>query len=466
MEWASFQCENGPFHSSLGYATDHRERVVMTNSARPGGSSVPRGRKYDVLALEGAMPVTCLDIGDWCIPDDIKQADDQFHIPGYVDMLLGSELFLHLLKGGRRTRDQNHPVLHGTELGWILTGTSSCNDSGNKKSLYLFHAPTRKGIVSSTLLRIHQGMKQDISLCVCLEGQTAPHWANPSSAPRTDSNIWKGNSAKTKFFEKIMFISSTIALLITYDLDGVDFDWEFPAWQGNPLERTQFTQLLQELHEELIKIKSSLLVSVAVATPQPIVDQAYEVSKMAHLVNAANHDLDAPASGNGFLGNEGFVTYPQILFSRIPSTHQTMLSALRWWQKALGDVWVVDKKRGGVLRERDILKRELLVEVEKTKQITLLFVVAVPSRHGVPEMGPMGRLELAPATLAVHGYFLVKPKFGTYSSTCTPLALDWFPGWCTSSGPLLNGSGTLRPVAHWPALWACLLEHLAAVGSI
>nr|CAD7395923.1 unnamed protein product [Timema poppensis] len=80
-----------------------------------------------------------------------------------------------------------------------------------------------------------------------------------------------------------MFISSTIDLLITYDLDGVDFDWEFPAWQGNPLERTQFTQLLQELHEELIKIKSPLLVSVAVATPQPIVDQAYEVSKMAQL---------------------------------------------------------------------------------------------------------------------------------------------------------------------------------------
>ncbi|CAG2060034.1 unnamed protein product [Timema podura] len=83
------------------------------------------------------------------------------------------------------------------------------------------------------------------------------------------------------YFFNFRFISSTIALLIAYDLDGVDFDWEFPAWQGNPLERTQFTQLLQELHEELIKIKSPLLVSVAVATPQPIVDQAYEVSKMA-----------------------------------------------------------------------------------------------------------------------------------------------------------------------------------------
>nr|CAD7464149.1 unnamed protein product [Timema tahoe] len=90
------------------------------------------------------------------------------------------------------------------------------------------------------------------------------------------------------YFFNFRFISSTIALLIAYDLDGVDFDWEFPAWQGNPLERTQFTQLLQELHEELIKIKSPLLVSVAVATPQPIVDQAYEVSKMAQYVDFIN----------------------------------------------------------------------------------------------------------------------------------------------------------------------------------
>nr|CAD7200022.1 unnamed protein product [Timema douglasi] len=132
-----------------------------------------------------------------------------------------------------------------------------------------------------------------------------------------DSKIFENHCSKEyrsrcTLVPVIRFISSTIDLLITYNLDGVDFDWEFPAWQGNPLERTQFTQLLQELHEELIKIKSPLLVSVAVATPQPIVDQAYEVSKMAHLVNAANHDLDAPASGNGFLGNEGFVTYPQV----------------------------------------------------------------------------------------------------------------------------------------------------------
>nr|CAD7393055.1 unnamed protein product [Timema cristinae] len=35
------------------YATDHRERVFMTDSARPGGSSTPRGRKYDVPALDG-----------------------------------------------------------------------------------------------------------------------------------------------------------------------------------------------------------------------------------------------------------------------------------------------------------------------------------------------------------------------------------------------------------------------------
>nr|CAD7440029.1 unnamed protein product [Timema bartmani] len=36
-----------------GYATGYRERDVKTDSARPGGSSTPRVRKYDVPALEG-----------------------------------------------------------------------------------------------------------------------------------------------------------------------------------------------------------------------------------------------------------------------------------------------------------------------------------------------------------------------------------------------------------------------------
>jgi GH18 family chitinase len=64
-------------------------------------------------------------------------------------------------------------------------------------------------------------------------------------------------------------------------LDGLDFDWEFPAWQSDRMERVHFTQLLMELRNELNRRRSTLLVSVAVAAPQPIIDAAYDIPQMA-----------------------------------------------------------------------------------------------------------------------------------------------------------------------------------------
>nr|CAD7428726.1 unnamed protein product [Timema monikensis] len=221
-------------------------------------------------AILGAMPVTCLDIGDWCIPDDIKQADDQFHIPGYVDMLLGSELFLHLLKGGRRTRDQNHPPNLSKQLQRFWEQEEFVSFPCTNEERYCeqhFIENTSRDETGHFVVRLPRRTDR-ASLGESIIGAK-------NRFQHLERKLCKDKILRENYVR-------TIALLITYDLDGVDFDWEFPAWQGNPLERTQFTQLLQELHEELIKIKSSLLVSVAVATPQPIVDQAYEVSKMAH----------------------------------------------------------------------------------------------------------------------------------------------------------------------------------------
>jgi chitinase len=61
----------------------------------------------------------------------------------------------------------------------------------------------------------------------------------------------------------------------------LDFDWEFPAWQSEKQERVHFTQLLMELRDELNKRHSKLLVSVAVAAPQPIIDDSYDIPQMA-----------------------------------------------------------------------------------------------------------------------------------------------------------------------------------------
>lgn len=70
-----------------------------------------------------------------------------------------------------------------------------------------------------------------------------------------------------------------------YSLDGIDLDWEFPAWppKENAYQKTQFIELLKELRE---KFGEEYLISVAVAAPVTIVNRAYDVPKMALLVGS------------------------------------------------------------------------------------------------------------------------------------------------------------------------------------
>jgi len=68
----------------------------------------------------------------------------------------------------------------------------------------------------------------------------------------------------------------------TFHLDGFDIDWEFPAWLGaNDREKIYFVQLLQELRKEFDRSDQRLLLTVAVAASQAIIDQSYSIPEMA-----------------------------------------------------------------------------------------------------------------------------------------------------------------------------------------
>ncbi|XP_012274144.1 chitinase-3-like protein 2 [Orussus abietinus] len=181
------------------------------------------------------------------------------------------------------------------------------------------------------------------------------------------------------------FIKSVLNITKTFDLDGLDIDWEFPAWTTDDVrQRIHFVQLIQELRKEFDQSSQKLILSVAVAAPQAIVDLSYNIPALAEyvdfinlmsydfhyyiwyypvtglnaplfpastetgylstlnvnfsalywvsknmprdkiiigiptyghsykLVNSANHDLQAPSSGLGNLGMDGFVPYSDI----------------------------------------------------------------------------------------------------------------------------------------------------------
>lgn len=71
------------------------------------------------------------------------------------------------------------------------------------------------------------------------------------------------------------FIKSVLNVTKSFGFDGLDLDWEFPAWLGaDDMEKIHFTQLLEELRNEFHRAKETLILSVAVAAPQVIVDRS------------------------------------------------------------------------------------------------------------------------------------------------------------------------------------------------
>ncbi|KAG8035639.1 hypothetical protein G9C98_001067 [Cotesia typhae] len=85
------------------------------------------------------------------------------------------------------------------------------------------------------------------------------------------------------------FIRSVLNITRAFDLDGLDVDWEFPAWLGNnERQKIWFVQLLQELRKEFDRSGRSLILSAAVAAPPAIIDDSYFVPNIAEYVDFVN----------------------------------------------------------------------------------------------------------------------------------------------------------------------------------
>lgn len=86
-----------------------------------------------------------------------------------------------------------------------------------------------------------------------------------------------------------VFAYNAHKFLTTHGFDGLDLDWEFPAWppgKKNPKEKTWFTYLLLQLNNAL-KLASHppLLLTVAVGASQSIIDNSYEIDQLAKCVD-------------------------------------------------------------------------------------------------------------------------------------------------------------------------------------
>jgi len=78
---------------------------------------------YALPVIVNTLPSQMIDCSQLTLPKHIKNklADLNFHVPGNIDLLLGSEVFFNIL-GTERWSFSDHASLHHTQFGWIVAG--------------------------------------------------------------------------------------------------------------------------------------------------------------------------------------------------------------------------------------------------------------------------------------------------------------------------------------------------------
>ncbi|XP_038122432.1 uncharacterized protein LOC119771109 [Culex quinquefasciatus] len=72
--------------------------------------------------VTGKIPSRKIDVSGWRLPEGVVLADQDFHTPDKVDMLIGGELFFDILKPRHLRLSDNLPQLRETHLGWVVAG--------------------------------------------------------------------------------------------------------------------------------------------------------------------------------------------------------------------------------------------------------------------------------------------------------------------------------------------------------
>lgn len=103
------------------------------------------GRKIEVTAV--IVPkVTCdlptapvaFDLS-WSHLTDVTLADPGFGQPGRIDILLGADVFVDVLRDGRRRGPANAPTAFETDLGWVLCGNTGSSQGTTPAHVASFH---------------------------------------------------------------------------------------------------------------------------------------------------------------------------------------------------------------------------------------------------------------------------------------------------------------------------------------
>ena len=119
-------------------------------------SAHSNGRKIDLTAI--VLPKVTCDLPVAPVPFDLSWshlsglplADPAFGEPRRVDILLGVDVFIDILRNGRRTGPSGSPVAVETEFGWVVCGGSMMLSKGANLHVASHHA---SAVCSDDILR-------------------------------------------------------------------------------------------------------------------------------------------------------------------------------------------------------------------------------------------------------------------------------------------------------------------------
>ncbi|KAK3887902.1 hypothetical protein Pcinc_008052 [Petrolisthes cinctipes] len=103
-----------------------------------------------------------------------------------------------------------------------------------------------------------------------------PGWIYPLASTTTA----KYSDLVSSPSRRAAFIRDAINFMEQYDFDGLDLDWEYPAYHdwGRPADKNNFATFVQELKSELGPL--NLLLTSAVSATKQIIDAGYDIPKL------------------------------------------------------------------------------------------------------------------------------------------------------------------------------------------
>lgn len=88
-----------------------------------------------VPAITEKLPLIKFDKNKVNYSSNIKLADEMFHVPIQIDLLLGVSTFYELLKNGKISLGSELPVLQETHLGWVFAARIALPKIVNQNSV-------------------------------------------------------------------------------------------------------------------------------------------------------------------------------------------------------------------------------------------------------------------------------------------------------------------------------------------